>query len=124
MADEASAPAAEPAAFCTNDFPAKPPPPAAAPEPAPAAAPEPCTNEFADTGPEGAGQPADNTVTLLSTYRALKKRPAADAWAWLNRLTVAELATIKSALESEWGSPCSLGGQGGPGGPADLPGAH
>ncbi len=126
------APAGEAAALCTNEFPAEPAPPPSAPEPAPAAATEACTNEFEPaavtaepsctnefegTEPAAAEQSADNTVTLLSTYRALKKQSAGDAWFWLNQLTPEDMEKIKSAVANELERSRDRTGQ------PDLPGA-
>jgi hypothetical protein len=128
MADEARAPAAEPAAFCTNDFPAEPPPPAAAPEPAPAAAPEPYTDEFpiealppgmtveavsamleactkeilaAEKACDAERDPED--LGLLAEYRTLKKTSATRAWLWLQGLPPAQLARLQALAANEPG---------------------
>ena len=43
-------------------------------------------------------------MTLLSTYRALKKRSAGDAWAWLNDLPPETMEKLKEAIANELGS--------------------
>ncbi len=89
-------------AFCTNEFANENTPPAAAPEPGPAEA-DLCTNEFEAPVTPPPEEPGAHTVTLLSTYRALKKKSPPDAWAWLNELTPEEMETIQAALANEPG---------------------
>ncbi len=130
--EDVPAPVGEATALCTNEFPAEPAPPPSAPEPVPVAAAEACTNEFEPasvaaepsctnefegTEPAAAEQSADNTVTLLSTYRALKKQSVGDAWFWLNQLTPEDMEKIKSAVANELEQSRDRTGQ------PDLPGA-
>ncbi len=87
-----AAPAPEAPAPCTNEFPGEPAPRAAAgPVAAPAAL---CTNEFRAPVPPPPDHPASDTVTLLSTHRALKKKSATEAWAWLDELTPEDMEKI------------------------------
>jgi hypothetical protein len=112
-AEEQEATAApEAPAPCTNELPAEPAPLAAAPAPVlvPAAI---CTNEFRAPVPPPPDAPTTDTVTLLSTYRALKKESVGDAWAWLNELTPEEMETIKKAVANELGSQRGTRGGGG-----------
>ncbi len=113
-AEVGAAPAETPAP-CTNEFANGNAPPAAAPEPAPAEA-DVCTNEFPAPAPPPPEEPRDDTVTLLSTYRTLKKQSATDAWAWLNELTAEEIRQIQTAVASELAWQRGKGGaDGGPG---------
>ncbi len=90
----------EASAFCTNEFANENIPPVAAPEPAPAEA-DLCTNEFQEPAPQAPAEPGDDTVTLLSTYRALKRQSVGDAWAWFNELTPEEMEKIRAAIANE-----------------------
>ncbi len=105
----ATPPDVEAPAFCTNEIANENTPPAAMPEPAPVEA-DFCTNEFPTPTPAPPEEPRANTVTLLSTYRALKKKSATDAWAWLNELTPEEMETIQAAIADELGSQRARGG--------------
>ena len=94
--------AVEAPGFCTNEFANENTPPDAAPEPAPAEA-DRCTNEFEAPVTPPPEEPMGDTVTLLSTYRALKKQSVGDAWAWLNELTPEEMERVQAAIAGELG---------------------
>ncbi len=107
---------AETPAPCTNEFANENAPPAAAAR-ARTRRGRFCTNEFPAPAPPPPEEPRDDTVTLLSTYRTLKKQSATDAWAWLNELTAEEIRQIQTAVASE------LAWQRGKGGADGRPGA-
>ena len=104
-------PHVEASAPCTNEFANENAPPAAAPEPAPADAAF-RTNEFPAPAPPPPEEPRGDTVTLLSTYRTLKKESATEAWAWLNELTAEDMETDPGGVRQRAGQAAGQGGRG------------